>query len=806
MKFELTITRSDNKSLVKSATFNWRIQTDPSGGALRDSGTADADDNGVVRFESTLIEARDYLLLSSGELQTTFQVFFIKPSLKKNVEVEKVVSASQKGSQFKELSAQYDITANNTTDWDWLTWETEGNSDPKYQRGGKERKLGLYRLNYDLLRKAGGREWAEAHRDETMGGGWVKIAILDECDYNEHKALMSTFLPCFSIQDGKLIAPSERELLGKQAKVSRSLFSSKSINVLDTPPPFIVMPFNYDDNSGNSKAIGKSLSADPLGNTEAKRLTLELPRWATASRSTITSFAPNKPDLTPHTETQWSLRPSTANDPTLTQVKGNPSAKTFRQYQEDGSNKDKRFYSVKTGVDYVSTQEQGTNGKDKLESNSIHAMSRSNLIAGMLKRAGLGSFEARYQIEILSILLGKEGSWDGIQIREIGGAGSGEIWFPALAIPSHGKPFAEAWKSGCNWIEFWEEHFARPLGRAKAEMMAYFGLQHMTSNAQNFLIAFDRNSPGTKAKHVILRDIGDTILHTAFFDVLTVIDPKLFKTTWKNEVADDENGIVLKQGTELKDLKIGGGYSNPQITRIGTGIVFFFKPFLKGELDTEKDPAKAKIIARWCLAHNNGFLDYMKERIGYTETWSGGTDSIDPSIKASIWKNADLSLSGQTMDYAKAADDVIKLSATTRQRLIREIKSEIESLTPASKEDVDKLQRLIAGHELLICAEIHNYIQSPIGKTALADLHKHGAKTVVSTASVSSGPTCYVCKTPMPSTTKGWFKCGACQSLFCVNCGKSLKYPPGTSKAMERITEDRRCGNEICKGFATPMP
>lgn len=703
------------------------------------------------------------------------------------------------------VTTYYDIADNNTNFRDWLIWETEGNSDPKYQRGGRARKLGLYSLNYDLLRKAGAGDWAARHTDGTIGGGWVKVAVLDELDYASHAPLIGTFLPSFTIPGGKLAEPKERAVRYKAAVAGRNAGGNSGLNSIDVRPPLIVMPFNYDDNSSASKAIGRDLHKDPLGNAAATRLTHELTRWATASRSTITAFDPAKPSLLPNPQTTWNLRPGTADVHDLPQVIGDTAASKFLDFQL--LNNGKRYYSVKTGVNFVATQNQGVNGKDLLESNSIHAMSRSNLIAGITKKVGEGRFEAKYQIEILSILLGGGESWDGIQIREIGEAGRGQVWFPALAIPMHGKAFAEAWQPGCVWTDFWGQHFARPLGRAKAEMLAYFGLQHMTSNAQNFLVAFDRGAPGSAAKHVILRDIGDTILNTRCFDILKPVSPSLFGTTWDHEVADAQNGIVLAQSRT--ELTIGGGYANPQITRIGVGIVFFFPPFLKGDLNTDADPGKASIVARWCLQHNEGFLEYMREKLGYDESWSAGSDVIDGVLLESIKKNADLSISGKSEAYANLASDVMGLSATTRQRLINELRDEISRFAPTAKQHVNDLQRLVAGHELLICAEIHAFLGSDAGGRALVNLHKYGtARGPVQPPPVAvkaRGPaalTCANCGKEKQKSDLGWFKCGTCAALFCGNCTAGLAYPPNVKPIAQRATTVRACGVAQCGGTA----
>jgi len=465
----------------------------------------------------------------------------------------------------------------------------------------------------------------------------------------------------------------------------------------------------------------------------------------------------------------------------------------LKDYQVDPSKAGTKYYSVKTGVDFVSTVSQKKNNKDLLEGNSIHAMTRSNLISKTMRRVGAGRFEARYQIEILSILF-LAGTWDGIQVREIADAGQNEIWFPGLAIPSHGRAFVDAWAHGANWIDFWETNFARPMGRAKGEMMAFFGLQHMTSNAQNFIVAFNRtpNSHGGRANYIILRDIGDTLYNNHFFDPLKEVDP-IFGRAWNEEIADRENGCVL--GGE-----IGGGYFNPRITRIGAEIVFFYPAFQQGNLDTERDPTTAKILAKWCLAHNHGFREYFQEKVGYSEYWSGGRYGVPQHLPATLRRHAGLD-GKNAPQYPTLANETLELTSATRWRLFREIEAEILSIEPRSKEDVVKLKDLVGAHELLICADIQSYIQSAAGIAALKSLHSGSAvpatPTVPPPLHAVAGPVCSVCRRDSPGTTRGWQTCDTCGSFYCGSCVVSLKQPRGSAGAMGKVRECR----PPCKGI-----
>lgn len=870
----------------------------------------------------------------------------------------------------------YDITENNRTLWDWLIWETEGNSDPRYQRGGKTRNLGLYRLNYDLLRKAeNGRDgnWKPINDDHTLGGGWVKVAVLDSFDYSDHEELIKTFLPCFKIVEGKVKEPDEWGEKSLKVLVARSETGDTKPNTFDITPPFIIMPFNYDDNGGKSNAIGKDLSKGLFPKVETKRLQLELTRWATASRSTISAFPmPIDGFWIPADDNNWKLRPDPEEGietppyyPSgwAVQIMGPPGGKTLCEFQKIEENKHTRYYSVKTGVQFVATRNQSGNKKDLLEENSIHAMNRSNLISATMNRLGQGRFKARYQLEVLCILLLKDpetnekvannpdglenkevekpnylrrkeilleleeiftkrkllwepidlirkqrqkqnneitdheelrqadielaewrkqqwttmvketdkvnqkkfwelvseiaenklvahsskatfqidklktgGSdselagdtdeplmietdkndtfkiihgadhfrnakrekkteieciridgfikiteyesflnginglkrelvtannsavekrdteiesdklkvgYDGIQIREVSDAAIDDVWFPALSIPAHGKVFVESWATGQDWIKFWEDNYAILMGEAKGEMLLHFGMQHMTSNAQNFLIAFDRNPGGAtgKAKYIILRDIGDTLYNDYVFDVLNDIHP-LFKKEFEHE-SGDKFGVTLKSAL--------GTYSMPLMVRIGASIVYFFGPFVQGDLAARNDCLN--ILVNWCMAHNHAFLNYMREKIGYTDNWKIGEDEYTEAFVNSLSKFSELSKDNFKEYSENVVPTVLKLSSKSRWKLIRMFEAKCRHIPPHSMDrgdiqffsDVDeelkKAKQLVNAHEVLICAEVQGYIQSEQGKKALEQLHL--GESTSSTTTVSSTPSSY---------------------------------------------------------------
>ncbi|HEY8559094.1 MAG TPA: hypothetical protein VIL74_01730 [Pyrinomonadaceae bacterium] len=676
---------------------------------IKDSKT---DEHGQVKFEDILIENLNEVKIKFTKvLGNNKEAVFIKERLEKLVANGCREALEEK--IFIHEPFKYD-DENDISEWDWIIWETEGNPGPQFSRGGRSRNLGLYRLNYHKLRKAEGAKWQDPYPD-ALGGGWVKVAVLDAENYSEHEALINTFLPCFSIDGRKIKEPKEWEAPVIKASTHRENLTGTDPDTINVAPPFIIMPFNYDDNGSKSKAIGTNLTAGIFPDVDAERLDQELKRWSTASRSTIAAFPP-VPDknfyLTPHREKpkEWSLRPPTELNWT-DQIDGPKNGQALRRFQKESGNAAAKYYSVKTGVQFVSRADQSDHKKDLLEENSIHAMNRSNLIKATINRLTLGRFEARYQIEVLCILVKKDQKFDGIQIREISDAAIDDIWFPALTIPTHGKAFVDHWAPGQNWISFWRDNFAIPMGRAKGEMLLYFGMQHMTSNAQNFLCAFDRNDKNGKLKHLILRDIGDTLYNDHLFKELNEIDP-LYKKEWEHEDGDKEFGVTLKSAL--------GSYQMPLMTRIGGSIVFFFGPFSDFG-DIGNDPDRARILSNWCIEHNYAFLNYMKEKLGYTENWKVG-DGAAPTgdFPQRLRKHAELAK--ENVDhYPKLVKEVFALDTAARWRLISQIETECYRTT-----DVKTAKQLVNAHEMLICAEVQLYIQDAKGAEALRKLHAQG--------------------------------------------------------------------------------
>jgi len=93
----------------------------------------------------------------------------------------------------------------------------------------------------------------------------------------------------------------------------------------------------------------------------------------------------------------------------------------------------------------------------------------------------------------------------GFVVRDLRALQDGSFYLPALSIPWVGRQIASL--HGEPFASFWGRHYAEPVGRAKAKLLARYGLQYETPNPQNVLIQLDPALRPTGA--IVLRDLGD---------------------------------------------------------------------------------------------------------------------------------------------------------------------------------------------------------------------------------------------------------------------------------------------------------
>ncbi|HXX48749.1 MAG TPA: hypothetical protein VEN47_11000 [Myxococcota bacterium] len=98
------------------------------------------------------------------------------------------------------------------------------------------------------------------------------------------------------------------------------------------------------------------------------------------------------------------------------------------------------------------------------------------------------------------------GSETGFLVRDLGPLRDGCFYLPAFSIPFVGRALAALAQR--EFAAFWADAYAEPVGRAKARLLARYGLQYVTPNPQNILVQLDRALRPTGA--IVFRDLADT--------------------------------------------------------------------------------------------------------------------------------------------------------------------------------------------------------------------------------------------------------------------------------------------------------
>jgi hypothetical protein len=105
--------------------------------------------------------------------------------------------------------------------------------------------------------------------------------------------------------------------------------------------------------------------------------------------------------------------------------------------------------------------------------------------------------------EALAVLVPR--SETGCLVRDLRVLQDGHHYLPALSIPWVGRQIAR--RHGEAFAEFWGRSYAEEVGRAKARLLARYGLQFETPNPQNVLVQLDRDLLPTG--RIVIRDLGD---------------------------------------------------------------------------------------------------------------------------------------------------------------------------------------------------------------------------------------------------------------------------------------------------------
>jgi len=114
--------------------------------------------------------------------------------------------------------------------------------------------------------------------------------------------------------------------------------------------------------------------------------------------------------------------------------------------------------------------------------------------------------------EVVVLLV--RGSETACLVRDLRLFQDGHHYLPALSLPWVGRQIAG--RHGERFAEFWGRHYAERVGRAKARLLARYGLWYETPNPQNVVVQLDRALQPTGV--LVFRDLGDTYCATDAFE------------------------------------------------------------------------------------------------------------------------------------------------------------------------------------------------------------------------------------------------------------------------------------------------
>jgi len=117
--------------------------------------------------------------------------------------------------------------------------------------------------------------------------------------------------------------------------------------------------------------------------------------------------------------------------------------------------------------------------------------------------------QAAYLVREVLVVI-ERGGEAGVLVRDLRRFQDGNYYLPALSLPFVGRQLAA--RHGEPFGAFWERCYAEPVGRAKAELLARYGLWYETPNPQNVLVQLGRNLQPTG--RILFRDVGDGMCAT----------------------------------------------------------------------------------------------------------------------------------------------------------------------------------------------------------------------------------------------------------------------------------------------------
>lgn len=596
-------------------------------------------------------------------------------------------------------------------DWEWLTYETVLNQK-RFRRSNQEHELALYTLPFRQTEvwmvKGIDREVLASLQQAffpELSADKLEDAIRKHWPWRNEKfetLRLVTLGPVTSRQKGR---PREID------EAVRKAVAATRAEIALYRDARVVLPYNYYDNNASSFALGTREAA------EAKQLRPEH-TWAfykTASRSNVVELKAVKQSKSAWKalERKWAEWPFDKGDVArkdvadTTKYPGIAAGTKRLKLSALGAS----HVSLKTGVCYVGSADQsiksiGEAGKDCLDSNWIVACLRSDLVAEIaaeLKGQGFAAQSATDELTVLTELLSivekeprterfESKSYtrrDGVQVRDVSLLRKTHVYVFPGSIPFI-KPDAKTLAGELGhveddaWCDFWREHWAAGLGRAKALFLLRYGLQHLNPNPQNYLIELSKgvDRPAGPSR-IVIRDLQDAslsreVLWALYGDASAAVPEgadqggaltAAFRARAEaTEPASHEHRVARLLQWELQNVEDyqETGRVPESFGPAGTQLLWWrFSAFTNSKKDGEGELAGRlgkgradrafQVLARWGLAHAASYLTTLERALG-------------AEVRSDVWKRLpstalkdEEDLSAALHAYLRSADGQQKL-------------------------------------------------------------------------------------------------------------------------------------------------
>jgi hypothetical protein len=234
-------------------------------------------------------------------------------------------------------------------------------------------------------------------------------------------------------------------------------------------------------------------------------------------------------------------------------------------------------FSVKTGTNYPHRTEL-QQGKLKSEEDVENALLRSNYMARLDREQGGRPNDLIFLHEVMTMLVPARGASTGqtargVVVRDLTPLLDGHYYLPAFSIQYVGRYIART--LGEDFATLWKQGYADLLGRSKARLLLYYGLQMETPNTQNMLIQLDRNLRPTGK--LVFRDMSDSIAVTPLMEAMN-----------QHEVLAEEARLHNKVDRSLRLMTSNSLWRLNEDPRLGV---------------------PQDVIEEWARAHDLGFID-----------------------------------------------------------------------------------------------------------------------------------------------------------------------------------------------------